>query len=320
MRPILFRIPGLNLPIYSYGVMLGLSLILGWYLVLGLAERDGLNREKMGNLYVWTAVWSVIGSRILFVLTNLDRFDNPIDIIRVDSGGLVAYGGFLGGFFSSLIYCRMKKISVLMWADCGTVALGSGLGLTRIGCFLYGCDYGMRTTSGLGISFPKGSPAWQDQGPGVPGWTELASAPVHPTQLYESFFGFLLLGIMLLTRTKALRRFSGQTFFTFVIVYGIGRSLLEVVRDDPQRGGFAGLSTSQLIGISTAVIGLAAYLYFWQKSRKDPEGAQLWKRELAKVQAASGARSGGGGGSDGDGDGAESGRPRHKRARKAGSR
>src|SRR3954470_23444394 len=85
MRPVLFYLP-FHLPIYSYGVMLGLSLVVGWYLTLALCERDGLDRELMGSCYVWTAVSAVVGARLLYVLTNLNRFDNFIDIFKVNQG------------------------------------------------------------------------------------------------------------------------------------------------------------------------------------------------------------------------------------------
>ena len=52
----------------------------------------------MGRCYIWTAGAAVAGARLLYVLTNLDRFDNFLDIFKVWQGGLVAYGGFLGGF------------------------------------------------------------------------------------------------------------------------------------------------------------------------------------------------------------------------------
>ena len=87
MHPIMFRIPlgGLklpwigelgNIPIYSYGVMLGLSLVVGWYLTLGLADRDGLPRETMANNYVITAIAAVASSRLLYILTNLSESEN----------------------------------------------------------------------------------------------------------------------------------------------------------------------------------------------------------------------------------------------------
>src|SRR5262245_7503906 len=120
MRPILFTIPlgFVKLPIYSYGVMLGLSLVVGWYITLGLCERDGMERQKMGSCYVWTAVSAVVCSRLLYVITNWDRFDSFFDIFKVWQGGLVAYGGFLGGFLGSLVFCRMHGIRLLAWADC----------------------------------------------------------------------------------------------------------------------------------------------------------------------------------------------------------
>ena len=77
MRPILFHIPlfigGVRLPVYGYGAMLALSFIVGWYLVLGLCERDNMRREMMGKVYMWTAITSVAGARLLYVFTNLDR-------------------------------------------------------------------------------------------------------------------------------------------------------------------------------------------------------------------------------------------------------
>ena len=64
-----------NLPIYSYGVMLGLSLVVGWYLTLTLAEKDGLPKETMANCYVITALAAIAGSRILYVVTNPSEFE-----------------------------------------------------------------------------------------------------------------------------------------------------------------------------------------------------------------------------------------------------
>jgi phosphatidylglycerol:prolipoprotein diacylglycerol transferase len=73
MRPVLFKIPlgFVSLPLYSYGLMLALSLIVGWYLTLSLCERDGMERQTMGRCYMWTAVAALAGARLLYVLTNL---------------------------------------------------------------------------------------------------------------------------------------------------------------------------------------------------------------------------------------------------------
>ena len=141
-----------NVPIYAYGVMLGLSLVVGWYLTLPLAERDGLPKETMANCYVVTALAALAGSRILYVVTNPDEFKSVADLFALRNGGLVAYGGFIGGLLGSWAFLAPKKIRLLAWADDAVPSLASGLMITRIGCYLFGCDFGKR--------LPDGAPHW----------------------------------------------------------------------------------------------------------------------------------------------------------------
>src|SRR5688572_12592353 len=101
MHPVLFTIPTPwgDLPIYSYGVMLGTSLIVAWYLIMWLGvKKEDLRRDWMANGFIVTAVTAIIGSRVLYIATNLHEFDGPLDWFKFRTGGLVAYGGFLGGF------------------------------------------------------------------------------------------------------------------------------------------------------------------------------------------------------------------------------
>ena len=276
MHPVLLHIPlpfavyGLTeLPLYSYGVMLGLSLLVGWYIVLGLCERDGMDRERMGRLYVWTAVCSVAGARLLYVFTNLDRFDNLLDIFKVNQGGLVAYGGFLGGFFTGVIYCRVHKLRLLSWADCVVPSLGTGLMFTRVGCLMFGCDFGKPTDAAWAITFPRGAPAWNEQLRQHLVTADAArSLPVHPTQLYESAIGLTLFLVVMLVRRY--RQFSGQMFAVFTISYGVLRYFVETLRADEQRGEIGPLSTSQAIGIVTSVLAAGYYYFLWRRWKRDP--------------------------------------------------
>jgi prolipoprotein diacylglyceryltransferase len=71
--------------------------------------------------------------------------------------------------------------------------------------------------------------------------------------------GFVIfLSLMFLWRR---RRFEGQIFLAFGVLYGIGRALLETIRDDAERGVVAGMSTSMFLGIVTAVLAAAIYVY-----------------------------------------------------------
>jgi phosphatidylglycerol:prolipoprotein diacylglycerol transferase len=343
-----------HLPIYAYGVMLGLSLVVGWYLSLPLAEKDGLPKETMANCYVVTALAALAGSRILYALTNPDEFRSVWDLFALRNGGLVAYGGFIGGLIGSWAFLAPKKIRLLAWADDAVPSLASGLLITRIGCYLFGCDFG----KGLADSAPRwlktlgtfphwpagtlvsgdGSPAFVrhlDLYRGTPMEMQLlrqnTSFPVHPTQLYEALVGLGLLGLLLWQRKYT--RFRGQIFFLFVFAYGFLRFILELWRDDVERGSYGPtldahvyvplclilmafafvfgislgiasprartfarvmafvppvvayvalkpatfaqtvpyqLSTSQLIGLFSALTVAYFYARFWEESRKNP--------------------------------------------------
>jgi phosphatidylglycerol:prolipoprotein diacylglycerol transferase len=271
-----------HLPIYSYGVMLGLSLVVGWYLTLGLADRDGLPKETMANCYVITAVVALIGSRLLYVVTNPDQFNSLADVISIRKGGYVAYGGFLGGFLGSWLYLRSQSLKLLPWADVAIPSLASGLLITRIGCYLYGCDFGRR--------LPESAPGWLKKAGTFPHWTGKAldagdgspafvrhrslfegspvgselikqnhSFPVHPTQIYEAIVGILLLGLLFWQRKN--KRFDGQVFYLGVFAYGAIRFLLEILRDDPERNDW-GPAVGQHLLIPVCLIALAVAFAF----------------------------------------------------------
>src|SRR5688572_28612966 len=107
MHPILFEIPVFGgVPIFSYGVMLGTSFICAWYVVMELGERDGIHRDVLANAFIVAAVSAIVGARVLYIITNPAEFDTIMSWFALRRGGLVAYGGFLGGFIGSLVYLR----------------------------------------------------------------------------------------------------------------------------------------------------------------------------------------------------------------------
>lgn len=292
MHPILFRIPFpgwelpwlgkvTSIPIYSYGVMLGLSIVVGWYLTLGLAKRDGLPQEEMANNYVFTALMAIVGARLLYVLTNLDEFQSFSDIFALRRGGLVAYGGFLGGFLGSWLYLKHKRLPLLPWADVAVPSLATGLMITRVGCYLFGCDYGKRlsdTAPGflkrLG-TFPHWADGTLDKGTGSPAWfahvernligpDAASSLPVHPTQIYESLVGLSLFALLMLQRKH--QKFRGQVFLIFTFAYGMLRYLLEIIRDDAERGEYGPqMAEHLLVPGGLFLLGLA-YIFFISKA------------------------------------------------------
>jgi phosphatidylglycerol---prolipoprotein diacylglyceryl transferase len=309
LRGVSFTASGL--PIYSYGVALGLSLVIGWYLVLALSKRDKLAVDAMANAYVIAAVVGLACSRLLYVATNWNEFHALSDVFALRRGGLVAYGGFIGAFVGSVLYVHREKLKVLPWLDVGAPALAAGLTISRIGCYVYGCDYGKRLSDTapawlqrLG-TFPHWVGAAAEAGDGSPAFAHHrdlavttvmradlfkrdASFPVHPAQLYEAMLGLALLALLFWLRPR--RAFKGQSFFVLVVVYGVARFGLEYLRDDPERRMWGPLSTSQWLAAATTVLSAVLYgVYHLRAVRRRAEKAA---RAAAKVALAEAAESG----------------------------
>ncbi len=263
------------IPIYSYGAMLCLSIVAGWFVTLRLGERDGLPRELLANCYFVTAIAALLGSRVLYVLTNLGEFRGALDMLAVRRGGLVAYGGFLGGFLGSWWYLRRRGVRLLPWADVAVPSLASGLLFTRLGCYLFGCDFGkpLPATAPAWLKHLGTFPRWPSDvldGAGSPAWLQhvdlrglsvsaRASLPVHPTELYESLAGAALL--LMTWRLRRAARFRGEVFLAFTIGYGYLRFMLEIVRDDSERGSFGPAATEHILIPALLVLLAAAFTY-----------------------------------------------------------
>jgi len=258
MRPILFYLP-FGLPLYAYGAMLTLSVIAGRMLAVRLAARAGIDPRLADRCSLWTFVGALVGARLLYVVTNLDQFDSVIDVVRWWKGGVVAYGGFLGGLAGSIVFCRIHRVRLLVWADCAIPSVCLGLIVTRVGCFLAGCDFGRPWDGPWAVRFPAGSPAVVEQTLlGLLPRGALQSLPVHPTQLYESLAGVVLLAGVMAVRRRQAR--PGQALAVFALGYAVLRYVIEMVRADPNRGSLGPLSTSQVIALVT-FLSASAFLY-----------------------------------------------------------
>ena len=274
VHPILVRLDSVGLALPSYGVMLLLSFVAAWFILMHFTtKKEGLDRSFVSSAFILAAVMGIVGARALYVATNLGTFESPLQWLDLRRGGMVAYGGFIAGYVTIHIFFRIKNIPFYAWGDSVVPTLALGLALTRIGCYLFGCDFGQRLgpdapswLAALG-TFPRwdlaevglvGSPAWMHhvQSYGHSPFSA-QSLPVHPTQLYEAVAG---LGIFFasLWLWKG-RTFRGQVGLTVVLLYSVWRFFIELLRDDPERGEIVGLSTSQLI--SLILIPVAVFFY-----------------------------------------------------------
>ena len=253
MHPVLFNLFGR--PVYSYGFLLGLGIILGWALAFRWARADGLPVKRLKVVTTVAVLGALFFARVLFLATNPQAWVGPGSLLDFEGGGLVAYGGYLGGFLVGYLGCRSQGIEFLRFMDHVAPCLAFGLMFARLGCFLNGCDYGPVTELPWGVEFPAGSLAHsQHVGLGLVGPGAVSSLPVHPTQLYAAVFGLLLGSGLVAARNRLRVRFRGQLFIAFLVLYAAFRFVVEFLRDDPGRGALAGLSTSQWISIGVLVV------------------------------------------------------------------
>lgn len=265
MYPELFRIG--NFPINTYGVLLAIGLMLALFVAARLAARDGLPRERIYDLGLWTIIGGLLGSKILMFFTEENVNIFSLDFLR--SGG-VYYGGFLGGFFALVILIRFYKLSFWKVADAFAPGVALGQVFGRQGCFAAGCCWGKPTDSVFGVHFTEQAHEFT----GVPIYGPGGEAlHLHPTQAYESLTMIVVFFILLYLHKK--KRFDGQVLIAYGIIYGIVRFTIEFFRDDPRGDLFGltsltGLSTSQLISLLVAA-GSVVFMIWRLKKKQTTE-------------------------------------------------
>ncbi|MBN2143579.1 MAG: prolipoprotein diacylglyceryl transferase [Candidatus Aureabacteria bacterium] len=253
MYPVVFQWGWLT--IFTYGCFLALGFLLATMAFADLGKKSGFQKDDLMDFTIWILVASIVGARILYILINLPHYqEHPLEIILLNRGGLVFYGGILGGILAGICYLKKKKLPVLKIGDMAMTVIPLGQMFGRIGCFLNGCCFGRPTTFPIKVTFPLGSPACDY-------YQELM--PVHPVQLYES----IALGcfFLLLLTIYEKKRFDGQMIALYGMGYAVIRFLLEFLRgDNPPI--LAGLTLSQCVGIVVFPLSLGLYFY-WSKKK-----------------------------------------------------
>lgn len=287
MWPVLVQIGELRL--WTYGVCLGLSCVMGGHIAVYLAARSGIPERKAWAFAITVIAVGILGGRLHDVAINAPDLATFFrEIVKLEHSGRTAYGAFLAGTLAALVAGPLLKVGFWRFADAAAPTMALGLGLTRIGCFGYGCDYGARSDGWWGVRFPRGSPAWGDQVDAKlipPGAAE--SLPVLPLQLAESAVGFAIGGLCVWAWFRRPRR-EGSILLLFFFTYGLCRALLEVWRADSGRGTLLGLSTSTTIGLVSAAT--AALLASPALARLRPMAGPVLPPPGAETQETPGAK------------------------------
>lgn len=240
MFPELIKIGGVT--ISSFGVFIAIAFMVALYFTRKEMAARGFDPDIAYDMVIVIAICSLIGARLFYVVGHWTDYyaSNPADIIAIWKGGLIFYGGLLGGGIGTYAIARYRKMNILRLADCLAAPLAIGVAIGRIGCFLYGCCFGIASNSWFALNFP---------GNGLAG-------KYIPTQLIEMVWGFAMFGIIYLWLEKKYEfKTDGSIFLIYLLMYSVGRFLVEFARYTSWHL-FGIFSAAQLISIAIAGVSL----------------------------------------------------------------
>lgn len=252
------------LTVYSYGVLLAAAYLLALYLTVRRARQFGLDGDRVLDLGIYIIISALVGAKLLLLVVDFNYFRRqPAELWTLARSGGVFYGGLVLAFLVGLWYMRKHRLPV--WTTADAIAPGIALGhvVGRMGCLLAGCCYGKPTTLPWGITFTD---AFAATNVGTP-----LHVALHPTQLYEAGAELLILCGLLAFERRG-RRFSGRTFWAYILLYAVSRFAIEFFRGDP-RGANFGFSTSQLISLALAPVAVVMLIALARRRPVNPAAA-----------------------------------------------
>jgi len=234
----------------TYGFLVALGVLIGLWISVRNSERIGIDGDKAWNLGILVVLCGIVGAKILYIINDWSYYTaHPREIFSVSTlqAGGVFSGGLLAAFIAAAWYVRQNHMPALGTCDAFSPGLALGHAIGRLGCFAAGCCYGRETHHWWAVTFTNPLAASIT---GTP-----LNVPLEPTQLFE--FAVELANFFFLTWLLRRRKFDGEIFGAFMIIYGTARFFLEFLRGDPGRGSvFGGIMTgTQLIAIGLVIAG-----------------------------------------------------------------
>ncbi len=226
-----------TVPVYLYGMMIGLAIAVGMYFGLKEARRKGLDEEKVLDLILYMVVAGLLGARLVYVAFNLDYYlTNPLRVLMVFDGGLSFHGSVLGAVLVAVWHTRRYRLNFWKLADTFTPSLALGYAIARVGCDIFGVPTQV---------------AWAVNIDGI---------PRHPVQVYASLTNYLF--FFLLWKGRERVQVDGSLFLTYAILYSVYRFFIEFFRNSQMAYG---LSIAQWASLG---IGLGAVVLFLMRRKK----------------------------------------------------
>ncbi len=208
-----------------YGLMIGLGVFVGAWVVAKVAKREGLDEQLVWGGLVWVVFGGIVGARAYHVVDLWDYYSQNLgEIVAVWHGGLGVFGALVGGLVGLAAFAKKKKVGKkewLKWLDVASFGLPVGQVIGRWGNFFNQELYGAPTDLPWGVFIrPENRLA---------GYTEFER--FQPLFLYESLLSLGLFGVMLGGYERWKWKMGGGRYMGLYLVgYGMIRMMLETMR------------------------------------------------------------------------------------------
>ncbi len=259
--PVIFKVWIITVRWYALAYIAGI--LLGWWYVLRLARKEALwaprivnlNRDQIDDLVLYVTLGVIVGGRlgsVIFYNTAMIWTD-PVEIIRIDHGGMSFHGGLIGVGIALLIFARMKKVSFLTIGDLIAPCVPIGLFFGRIANFVNNELWGRVTTLPWGFKQDADEPLAR-----------------HPSQLYEAALEGVVLFIILRLATHRFGQLKkpGAVTGLFLMFYGLFRMVVETVRQPDV--GLDNWPLGLTMGMVLSFLMFVPGLWLFLRSRKAP--------------------------------------------------
>lgn len=249
--PIAFQLGPIS--VHWYGVIIGLGIALGMYMVIRESKRQGLHPDTFIDLLVWAIPIAIISARIYYVAFEWNNYyaDHPEDIIKIWNGGIAIHGALIGSVLTTIIFAKIKGLSFWKLTDIAAPSLIVGQAIGRWGNFINQEAHGREVSRQFleNLHLPR---FIIDQ-------MYIDGAYYHPTFLYESLWNVVVLILLLIIRRKVKSLRRGELFLTYVIGYSIGRFFVEGMRTDSLMLG--DFRFAQVISVAMIVAAIVTMIY-----------------------------------------------------------
>ena len=246
--PVAFELFGR--PVYWYGILIAVSVLVGIYLAMRYAKRLNYDPEMIVDFCLLAIPLGIIGARLYYVIFEWDVYkDNPLDIVKIWEGGLAIYGTVIGGLVAAFIFSHWRKMNFWDLVDIVSPSLILGQAIGRWGNFFNQEAYGRIVTDKAWQWFPYAV------------YIEARQEWHMATFFYESMWNLLVFLFLLNFRKR--RKISGEVFLVYLFLYSCGRVVIEGLRTDSLYLG--PVRISQLL--SAVLIVLSAVLFVIRRKK-----------------------------------------------------